>query len=53
VHFHILPRKRGDFERNDDIYEKLEVRDERAPRTLKEMEEEATWLASIFKELAL
>ena len=25
VHVHILPRKEGDFERNDDIYEQLEV----------------------------
>jgi len=25
VHVHILPRKEGDFKRNDDIYEQLEV----------------------------
>eukprot|EP00428_Durinskia_dybowskii_P070848 CAMPEP_0170412214 /NCGR_PEP_ID=MMETSP0117_2-20130122/30850_1 /TAXON_ID=400756 /ORGANISM="Durinskia baltica, Strain CSIRO CS-38" /LENGTH=148 /DNA_ID=CAMNT_0010669891 /DNA_START=197 /DNA_END=640 /DNA_ORIENTATION=+ len=24
VHIHILPRKRGDFQRNDDVYEELE-----------------------------
>jgi Diadenosine tetraphosphate (Ap4A) hydrolase and other HIT family hydrolases len=24
VHVHILPRKKGDFERNDDVYDKLE-----------------------------
>ena len=25
VHVHILPRKAGDFERNDDVYEELEM----------------------------
>lgn len=27
VHMHILPRKKGDFEQNDDIYTKLELHD--------------------------
>ena len=27
VHIHILPRKPGDFEKNDDIYEKLQSHD--------------------------
>ena len=30
VHVHVLPRKGGDFERNDDVYEEL---DQWAPRT--------------------
>ena len=25
VHIHILPRKEGDFERNDDVYDELEA----------------------------
>jgi diadenosine tetraphosphate (Ap4A) HIT family hydrolase len=27
VHVHILPRRRGDFQRNDDIYDQLEKKD--------------------------
>ncbi|XP_061344898.1 bifunctional bis(5'-adenosyl)-triphosphatase/adenylylsulfatase FHIT-like [Gastrolobium bilobum] len=52
VHIHILPRKSGDFENNDDIYDeinekekelkrKLEVDIERKERSLEEMAQEA------------
>ncbi|KAB1225644.1 Nitrilase and fragile histidine triad fusion protein NitFhit [Morella rubra] len=52
VHIHILPRKAGDFERNDDIYEaiddkekqlkeKLDLDKERKDRSLEEMTQEA------------
>ena len=59
VHFHILPRKVGDYERNDDIYEDIEkqelnnVFDEnipREPRTVEAMAEEATLLRTLFPE---
>ncbi|KAI4365318.1 hypothetical protein MLD38_021311 [Melastoma candidum] len=52
VHIHILPRKAGDFEKNDEIYDaidqkgtelrkKLDLDEERKDRTLEEMAEEA------------
>lgn len=41
VHMHILPRKPGDFERNDDIYHHLEEKTEKAPRSADEMKAEA------------
>ncbi|CAL5202727.1 unnamed protein product [Lathyrus oleraceus] len=52
VHIHILPRKNGDYENNDDIYDeinekekelkkKLEVDIERKDRSLEEMAQEA------------
>ncbi|CAI8597089.1 unnamed protein product [Vicia faba] len=52
VHIHILPRKNGDYENNDDIYDeinekekelkkKLEVDVERKDRSLEEMAQEA------------
>lgn len=36
VHVHIMPRRKGDFERNDDIYDELERvdADNRPPRTV-------------------
>ena len=63
VHFHILPRKGGDFENNDDIYDaidnfaanphskpKLEVPpdSERKPRTSEDMAQEAAHLRTLF-----
>jgi bis(5'-adenosyl)-triphosphatase len=27
LHVHVLPRKKGDFEKNDDIYDKLQSHD--------------------------
>ncbi|KAL7201282.1 hypothetical protein ACSBR1_033063 [Camellia fascicularis] len=52
VHIHILPRKSGDFEKSDDVYDaidekekelkqKLDLDKERKDRTLEEMSEEA------------
>ncbi|KAH7864303.1 hypothetical protein Vadar_028052 [Vaccinium darrowii] len=52
VHIHILPRKGGDFEKNDEIYDaidekekelkqKLDLDKERKDRSLEEMAEEA------------
>lgn len=50
VHVHILPRKPGDFARNDDVYEKLAKhdRDENMDpiRSVEEMTSEATLLSS-------
>ncbi|KAI6657611.1 Fragile histidine triad L homeolog [Oopsacas minuta] len=43
VHVHILPRKKGDFQHNDDIYKEIETHDkdkERKDRSLEEMENE-------------
>ena len=53
VHAHVMPRRAGDFKRNDDIYEEIE-KSERIDnptgknRTLEEMEEEANFLKSFF-----
>ena len=59
VHVHVMPRKPNDFERNDDVYEKLEKCEEeeqkarmdfaedgegRTPRSEEEMQKEATEL---------
>uniref|UniRef100_A0ABM5FJ43 Bis(5'-adenosyl)-triphosphatase isoform X2 n=1 Tax=Pogona vitticeps TaxID=103695 RepID=A0ABM5FJ43_9SAUR len=33
VHVHILPRKSGDFSRNDNIYEELQQHDKEAEET--------------------
>ncbi|OMO57949.1 Histidine triad (HIT) protein [Corchorus olitorius] len=52
VHVHILPRKDGDFEKNDDIYDAIDVKEkelkakldldkERKDRSLEEMAQEA------------
>ena len=51
--FHLIPRRVGDFERNDDIYDKLEKHDlnneqETGFRSLEEMEREAKHLAQFF-----
>ena len=59
VHVHILPRKPGDFRRNDDVYEALEKQNladtesadpftNRTPRTMDEMELEANALRLLF-----
>lgn len=54
VHVHVIPRKPGDFQKNDDIYHELEVHDsvevnkEKPFRSLQEMEEEAKRLAAFF-----
>lgn len=46
VHVHVLPRHRGDLERNDEVYEKLDVygSEFRRPRTIEEMREESRTL---------
>lgn len=51
VHVHILPRKPGDFERNDDIYEELHRhdKDEEKPwRTEEDMCAEAAEIRKYF-----
>lgn len=52
VHVHILPRKEGDFQRNDDIYEKLEnhdkIVDTKTLRSEEEMKAEAATLRAYF-----
>lgn len=54
VHLHILPRKAGDFENNDDIYQKIQANDKNLEagnlRSLKEMAEEASVLRKYFPE---
>jgi diadenosine tetraphosphate (Ap4A) HIT family hydrolase len=54
VHVHMLPRKPGDFKRNDDVYEELdnqkldkELEAERKPRSLEEMSIEASDLRTL------
>lgn len=59
VHIHILPRKGGDFEKNDEIYdaidakekelkEKLDLDKERKDRSMEEMAEEADEYRKLF-----
>lgn len=51
VHVHVLPRKKGDFENNDDIYDKLAShdRDNNTPlRSLEERSKEAAELRKYF-----
>lgn len=54
VHVHLLPRKKGDFERNDDVYKALEEHDKQEAGTLinlrtnEEMSKEASFLADLF-----
>eukprot|EP01135_Chromosphaera_perkinsii_P006655 Nk52_evm57s554 gene=Nk52_evmTU57s554 len=47
VHVHVIPRRKDDFNRNDEIYEQLEKHDkdpERVPRSDEEMAKEAEHL---------
>ncbi|KAH9648495.1 Bifunctional bis(5'-adenosyl)-triphosphatase/adenylylsulfatase FHIT [Citrus sinensis] len=59
VHIHVLPRKAGDFEKNDEIYDAIEVKEkelqqkldldkERKDRSLEEMNQEADQYRSLF-----
>jgi len=60
VHVHVLPRKEGDFARNDDIYDELEkwrgeagskaLDDDRPPRSAEEMTAEANTLRALFRD---
>ncbi|XP_054136949.1 bis(5'-adenosyl)-triphosphatase [Melozone crissalis] len=54
VHVHVLPRKAGDFSRNDDVYEELQRHDkDDSPdkwRTEEEMAAEAEILKKYFQE---
>ena len=47
---HIIPRRKNDFENNDDIYSELEKHDKdgRAGRTLEDMKKEAQLLRALF-----
>lgn len=54
---HVIPRKKGDWANNDDIYEELggksKVRvdnEEREPRSAEEMKKEAEWLRTFFPD---
>lgn len=57
VHVHVLPRRVGDFARNDDVYDDLErwnadgskaLDDDRPPRSTEEMRAEADALRALF-----
>lgn len=50
VHVHVLPRKVGDFARNDDVYEELDnmASSNREPRSAEAMIAEATELRRLF-----
>lgn len=61
VHVHIVPRKPGDFQRNDQIYDELEksnqnrgvkvdAEEDRKPRTIEEMTAEALQLRSLYSD---
>lgn len=62
VHCHIVPRRPGDFKKNDDVYDALDNSDmtrkgvdaeDRSPRTKAEMAEEAMALRQLFVGLSL
>ena len=58
VHVHLLPRKKGDFESNDDVYEALDVHDKQRSESYEvenkffgsedDMSKEAAGLACFF-----
>ncbi|KAF3327312.1 Bis(5'-adenosyl)-triphosphatase [Carex littledalei] len=59
VHIHVIPRKSGDFEKNDEIYDAIDVKEkelkekldldvERKDRTLDEMAHEADTYRALF-----
>lgn len=59
VHVHIMPRRKGDFEQNDQIYNEVEFahwltvqieKPERKKRTKEEMAKEAEFLSQFFPE---
>ncbi|XP_062842739.1 bis(5'-adenosyl)-triphosphatase isoform X1 [Trichomycterus rosablanca] len=56
VHVHVLPRRVGDFERNDSIYDELQKHDKEGEdvpskwRSEEEMAKEATELRGLFNE---
>ncbi|GAB5591208.1 Dinucleoside triphosphate hydrolase [Umbelopsis nana] len=61
VHIHIIPRRKGDWANNDDIYDELDGKqaaagikrvdnEERQPRSIDEMREEAERLRSFFDQ---
>ena len=54
VHVHILPRRPGDFKRNDEVYESLDrlnvkssIHKERKTQSVEEMAKEASFLRSV------
>lgn len=51
VHIHLLPRRKGDFERNDEVHEKLDVfgSEFRQARSIEVMSEEASTLSKLFR----
>ncbi len=61
VHVHIIPRIRGDFERNDEVYEALDKEgagkrfddEDRKARTPEEMKAEADVLRPLFQSTSL
>lgn len=59
VHIHIVPRKAGDFEKNDEIYDAIDVKEkelaqkldldkERKDRSMEEMSQEANYYRALF-----
>ncbi|XP_052135393.1 bifunctional bis(5'-adenosyl)-triphosphatase/adenylylsulfatase FHIT-like [Oryza glaberrima] len=59
VHIHVIPRKKGDFEKNDEIYDAIDVKErelkekldldiERKDRTMEEMAHEANEYRGLF-----
>eukprot|EP00048_Salpingoeca_helianthica_P019100 m.244249 g.244249 ORF g.244249 m.244249 type:complete len:164 (-) comp30232_c0_seq1:35-526(-) len=51
VHVHVIPRHKGDFAQNDEIYRLLEA--ERVARSAADMAAEATLFSSLFAGLTL
>lgn len=50
VHFHLIPRNKGDLVRNNDIYNKINVDIERPNRDFEEMKREAAFLREMIEK---
>ncbi|KAF7831202.1 bifunctional bis(5'-adenosyl)-triphosphatase/adenylylsulfatase FHIT-like [Senna tora] len=52
VHIHIIPRKTGDFENNDDIYDEMDLKEKQLKRRLDDEERKDRSLEEMAKEAA-
>ena len=51
VHVHVLPRREGDFERNDDVYTALETHDKQVAASEWRTDEDMAQEASVYRKL--
>ena len=53
VHVHVLPRRQGDFERNDDVYTALETHDKQVAASEWRTDEDMAEEAAIYRDLLI